>query len=62
MEATDKRPRTNSKRALKQTRKQEARRAKGTVEAKEAGTDSTAEFQWGEHDDSGLKEHIEYIN
>jgi hypothetical protein len=32
------------------------------VEAKEAGTDSIVEFQWGENDDSGLKEYIEYIN
>ena len=47
---------------MKADEEQEARMKKGTVEAEKAGTDSIVEFQWGEHDDSGLKGHIEYIN
>ena len=32
------------------------------MEAKEAGKDSISEFQWGEHDDNGLKGYMEYID
>jgi hypothetical protein len=46
MEATDKKPITGSKRARRETRKREARKEKGKVEAEKAGMlHSIVEFQ-----------------